>query len=53
MPTTKTIPACLAPLTEYLQGLTRRASVPELRRAVPDQCFRDRILMSKWIDGNR
>lgn len=31
MPTTKTIPSCLAPLTEYLQGLTRRASVAELR----------------------
>lgn len=23
------------------------------RRAVPDECFRDRGLMSKWIDGNR
>ena len=23
------------------------------RRAVPDQCFRDKGLMSKWIDGNR
>lgn len=32
MPTTKTIPACLAPLAEYLQGLSERASVAELRR---------------------
>ena len=23
------------------------------RRAVPDECFRDKGLMSKWIDGNR
>jgi hypothetical protein len=23
------------------------------RRAVPDECFRDRELMSKWIDGNK
>jgi hypothetical protein len=23
------------------------------RRAVPDKCFRDKGLMSKWIDGNR
>ena len=23
------------------------------RRAVPDECFRDKELMSKWIDGNR
>lgn len=23
------------------------------RRAVPDECFRDKVLMSKWIDGNR
>lgn len=23
------------------------------RRAVPDACFRDKGLMSKWIDGNR
>jgi hypothetical protein len=23
------------------------------RRAVPDECFRNRGLMSKWIDGNR
>jgi len=23
------------------------------RRAVPDECFRDRGLMWKWIDGNR
>jgi len=23
------------------------------RRAVPDECFRDKRLMSKWIDGNR
>ncbi len=22
------------------------------RRNVPDECFRDRALMSKWIDGN-
>ena len=22
-------------------------------RAVPDECFRDKGLMSKWIDGNR
>jgi hypothetical protein len=23
------------------------------RCAVPDECFRDKGLMSKWIDGNR
>jgi hypothetical protein len=23
------------------------------RRAVPDECFRDKGLMSKWIDGNK
>jgi len=23
------------------------------RRAVPDDCFRNKVLMSKWIDGNR
>jgi hypothetical protein len=23
------------------------------RRAVPDECFRDKGLMLKWIDGNR
>lgn len=23
------------------------------RRAVPEECFRDKGLMSKWIDGNR
>ena len=23
------------------------------RRAVPDECFRDKGLMAKWIDGNR
>ena len=23
------------------------------RRAVPEACFRDKGLMSKWIDGNR
>jgi hypothetical protein len=23
------------------------------RRAVPEKCFRDKGLMSKWIDGNR
>ena len=23
------------------------------RRAVPDECFRDKELMSKWIDGNK
>ena len=23
------------------------------RRAVPDECFRDKGIMSKWIDGNR
>lgn len=23
------------------------------RRAVPDECFRDRGLMSRWIDSNR
>jgi hypothetical protein len=23
------------------------------RRAVPDACFRDKGLMSKWIDGNK
>jgi hypothetical protein len=23
------------------------------RRAVLDECFRDKGLMSKWIDGNR
>ena len=23
------------------------------QRAVPDECFRDKGLMSKWIDGNR
>ena len=23
------------------------------RRAVPEECFRDKELMSKWIDGNR
>ena len=23
------------------------------RRAVPDECFRDKGLMSNWIDGNR
>lgn len=23
------------------------------RRAVPDACFRDKGLISKWIDGNR
>jgi hypothetical protein len=23
------------------------------RRAVPDECFRDKRLISKWIDGNR
>jgi hypothetical protein len=23
------------------------------RRAVPEECFRDRGLMSQWIDGNR
>lgn len=23
------------------------------RRTVPDECFRDKGLMSKWIDGNR
>ena len=23
------------------------------RRAEPDECFRDKRLMSKWIDGNR
>ena len=23
------------------------------RRTVPDECFRDRGLMSKWIDHNR
>ncbi len=23
------------------------------RRAVPEACFRDKTLMSKWIDGNR
>ncbi len=23
------------------------------RRAVPDECFRDKGLMSKWINGNR
>ncbi|PKP65634.1 MAG: hypothetical protein CVT86_03170, partial [Alphaproteobacteria bacterium HGW-Alphaproteobacteria-8] len=22
-------------------------------RAVPDECFRDKGLMSKWIDGNK
>jgi hypothetical protein len=23
------------------------------RRAVPDECFRDKGLMAKWFDGNR
>lgn len=23
------------------------------RRAVPDECFRDKTLMSRWIDSNR
>ena len=23
------------------------------RRAVPDECFRDKGLMSRWIDGNK
>ena len=23
------------------------------RRSVPDECFRDKGLMSKWLDGNR
>jgi len=23
------------------------------RRAVPEECFRDKGLMSKWIDGNK
>ena len=23
------------------------------RRAVPPECFRDKALMSKWIDGNK
>ena len=23
------------------------------RRAVPEECFRDRGLMSRWIDGNK
>ena len=23
------------------------------RRGVPDECFRDKGLMSKWIDGNK
>jgi hypothetical protein len=23
------------------------------RRAVPDECFRDRQLLSRWIDSNR
>jgi hypothetical protein len=23
------------------------------RRAVPEECFRNKELMSKWIDGNR
>lgn len=23
------------------------------RRAVPDECFHDKGLMSKWIDGNK
>ena len=23
------------------------------RRSVPDECFRDKGLMSKWIDGNK
>lgn len=32
MPTTRTIPAGLGPLTDYLQGLTDRATIAELRR---------------------
>jgi len=23
------------------------------RRAIPDECFRDRQLLSRWIDSNR
>lgn len=23
------------------------------RRAVPDECFRDKDLMARWIDGNK
>jgi len=23
------------------------------RRSVPDECFRDKLLMSRWIDSNR
>ncbi|KKN34480.1 hypothetical protein LCGC14_0793430, partial [marine sediment metagenome] len=23
------------------------------RREIPQQCFRDKVMMSRWIDGNK
>jgi DNA mismatch repair protein MutH len=36
-----------------ISGTTSEKLAQIKRRAVPDECFRDKGLMSKWIDGNR
>ena len=42
-----------APLNPAADFAPRRGLARIKRRAVPDECFRDKALMSKWIDGNR
>ena len=44
-------PASNLPSSKQVAFAERLARIK--RRAVPDECFRDRALMSKWIDGNR
>lgn len=39
------------PTSRQVAFAEKRARIK--RRAVPDACFRDKDLMSKWFDGNR
>ncbi len=41
----------LAP-DRFIPGFAERLARIK-RRAVPDDCFRDKGLMSTWIDGNK
>ena len=49
--------AILKPVTDARPSSKQVAFAEKLarikRRAVPDDCFRDKGLMAKWIDGNR
>ncbi|QCO56989.1 hypothetical protein EOK75_14435 (plasmid) [Pseudorhodobacter turbinis] len=50
--------AKLTPLMQDARPSSKQVAFAERlarikRRAVPDECFRDKGLMSKWINGNK